>query len=80
MRSIPLREIRKQIEKFLIYAAEHPELEFFVTMIGSKLAGYTGEEIASLFINFDIPDNVIMNDQYARSINEKRQHLFIEKS
>jgi len=80
MRSVPLHKIKRQIRYFIQYATEHPELEFFVTMIGSKLAGYSCEEIASLFIDYNIPNNVIMNEQYARIINEKRQRLSIEES
>lgn len=45
----PLYKIKGYILRFETYAAQHPELRFFVTEIGCGLAGYTPEEIAPLF-------------------------------
>jgi len=70
MRSVPLRKIKKQVVEFIRYATDHPELTFFVTAFGSKLAGYTEAEMASLFVDLSIPENVIMNIEYAKHINK----------
>jgi hypothetical protein len=48
-RQIPLLEIRASVERFLKYAAEHPDLRFSVTRIGCGLAGYADAEIAPMF-------------------------------
>lgn len=37
------------VERFLNFAAQHPELRFFVTPIGCGIAGYTPLQIAPLF-------------------------------
>jgi hypothetical protein len=44
-----LSEVREGVERFLIYAREHPELEFRVVRIGCGLAGFTNGEMAPLF-------------------------------
>ncbi len=47
--TLPISKIKIYVDKFLIYAAEHTELEFLVTKIGTGLAGLSVEEIAPLF-------------------------------
>jgi len=37
------------VAEFLVYAADHPELTFKVTAIGTGLAGYQHEDIAPMF-------------------------------
>lgn len=41
--------IEEEVAGFLEFAAEHPELRFVLTPIGTGIAGYGPEEIASLF-------------------------------
>ncbi len=44
-------EIRKYVNKFLMFAYKHPELYFYVTPIGCGIAGFSEQEIAPLFAN-----------------------------
>lgn len=46
---LPLPEIATHVQRFLDFAAEHPELQFHVTRVGCGLAGYTDEQIAPMF-------------------------------
>jgi hypothetical protein len=65
-RSIPLNEIGKGIQDMLIYAKANPSKTFLVTKIGTNLAGYSTDEIRSLFLklkNF-IPENVILPKEF----------------
>ncbi len=41
--------IKPYVDKFIDFAAEHPELDFLVTRIGCGIAGFTPDEIAPLF-------------------------------
>lgn len=43
-------ETRAAIERFILFAKNHPELKFLVTMIGCGNAGYSTEEMAHNFI------------------------------
>lgn len=56
---LPLRgsgnTIEHHVDVFLTFAAEHPEIHFFVSAIGCGFAGYTEAEIAPLFV--DAPGN-----------------------
>jgi len=67
-KSSSLTEISFGIEKFLKFAKEKYTLTFYVTKLGSSLAGYTVEEIKNLFLDAHyhnmIPDNVILPKEY----------------
>lgn len=49
LQSLPLEEINKYVENFVVFAWEHTELYFFVTRIGCGLAGFTDADIAPMF-------------------------------
>ena len=44
-----VEDIRPYVDEFIRYAAEHPELFFYVTRIGCGIAGFKDREIAPLF-------------------------------
>jgi len=54
------------IEHFLRFALDNPNLKFYVTKLGSSLAGYSVEEIKNVFKNslHLIPENVILPKEY----------------
>lgn len=62
----PLSEIQKHIWTFIDHAWAHPDETFYVTKIGSERAGYTVEEIATLWKTSKrkVPSNVIMPEVY----------------
>lgn len=49
IRTLPLIEIKKHVDDFLQYVDEHPQIHFFVTAVGTGLAGYKHSEIAPMF-------------------------------
>jgi hypothetical protein len=49
LRQMPLGEIERHIAIFKDFAASRPELLFFVSAVGTNLAGYTHQDIAPLF-------------------------------
>lgn len=55
---LPLNAISVQIRKFLKFAQQYPNLHFLVTQVGCGLAGYKAKQIAPLFFEHDVPDNV----------------------
>lgn len=69
-KSSTLDEIRAGIAFFLGVAISSPHKKFYVTKLGSSLAGYTIEEIRGIFLNLKeewgiIPsDNVILPKEY----------------
>lgn len=54
-----LSDIAKDVEDFIVYAKEHPELSFIITKIGCGLAGFDEYQIAPMFksapINCELP-------------------------
>lgn len=65
-RSVSLNRIGKGIQDMLLFAKGHPGKLFFVTRLGSSLAGYSAEEIKGLFERLKrwIPDNVVLPIEY----------------
>ena len=62
IRTLPLRQIQDQVDDFIQYAKEHPELKFKVTRIGCGLAGYEDKDIAPMF--YDAPDNCYFDEEW----------------
>ena len=51
---------KKAVVHFFECAKGHPELKFFVTLVGCGIAGYTPEEIAPLFKDASKLENVYL--------------------
>ena len=58
IRTLQLDTIRTYVDHFLSSFAKDSHLTFFVTAIGTGLAGYSHEEIAPMFK--DAPDNCVL--------------------
>jgi hypothetical protein len=65
-RSISLEQIGKGLQDLMLFAKNNTDKKFFVTKLGSSLAGYSVDEIKSLFEKLKniIPDNVILPKEY----------------
>jgi hypothetical protein len=63
LQTLSLPRIQDQVDHFLHFAEEHPNLEFLVTKIGCGLAGYTVADIAPMFQQ-SIPKNVILPKEF----------------
>lgn len=68
MEKYPLEKIYEGILRFLKFAESYPQYKFYVTKIGSHLAGHSIEEIAEQFkraaVLIKIPNNVILPKEY----------------
>lgn len=51
-----LLDIAASVTRFCSYAAQHPELTFYVTRVGCGIAGYDDSDIAPMFAG--APSNV----------------------
>lgn len=47
--ALTLEQIQPAVQRFLAYAADHPETEFLVTRVGCVLAGHKDADIAPMF-------------------------------
>jgi len=63
IRSLPLAEIEKSVDRFLAFARAHPELTFDIAAVGCRLAGYTPAEVAPFFR--DAPSNCYLHPEFA---------------
>jgi hypothetical protein len=64
LRTLPLEEIAKYVDKFLEETKEHPDKKFLVTKIGTGLAGYSSAEIAPLFKGAIDLENVYLPSEF----------------
>jgi hypothetical protein len=63
-RSYPITQIEKEVNEFLDIARKTPDLEFLVTAFGTEKAGYEIYEIAHLFYDKIIPQNVLLPQSF----------------
>jgi hypothetical protein len=62
IKSLSLEQINENVEVFIEYAKEHPELNFMVTRVGCGLAGYSDAQIAFMFK--DAPSNCYFDEAW----------------
>lgn len=63
--------IRPYVDEFIRFAADHPDLHFFVTEIGCGIAGFTPEEIASLFRDAVEVQNISLPGRFWHVLRQK---------
>jgi len=69
IRTLPLDKIEFYVYSFLTEAMEYPDTEFLLTKIGCGLAGYSEDQIANLFKDKFIPENVTLPESFFNIIN-----------
>lgn len=69
LRTLPLDEIQRWVQRFLAYAMEWPDLKFQLTPIGCGLAGYQHSQIAPFFAA--APANVILPPEFAQILGKE---------
>jgi len=56
--TLSLERIGMYIAGFIYYASFHSELDFQVTRLGCGLAGLDDEDVATIFLGENVPDNL----------------------
>lgn len=56
-------EMKAGVSRFCSYAGQHPELTFWVTRLGTGIAGYPAADVARLFSR--VPGNVVLPAAFA---------------
>lgn len=67
---LPIYKIKVYVDRFIWYAQIKHMCKFYVTKIGCGLAGYTPEQIAPLFKEALYLDNVILPEDFIKSISK----------
>jgi hypothetical protein len=74
IRTLPLPQIREHVKGFKSVALVCPNLRFFVTAIGTGLAGYKHTDIAPLFKN--TPKNCFLPDAWKELLPDGEQYNY----
>lgn len=69
-RVLPLDRIQKYVNNFIFDASNYPELTFFVTAIGTGLAGYAPDDIAPMFVNAVDVENIYLPESFWKVLTE----------
>ncbi len=64
-----LDQLAVEATEFAAYAATRPDLLFRVTEVGCGIAGYTPEQVATLFQS--APENVVLPDSFLRVLGRQ---------
>ena len=64
-----IEEIREGVDTFIAYAKQHPELRFHIRKVGYDKAGYTIEQIATLFNNAKDVTNILLPKEMMTILN-----------
>ena len=69
-RSKTPEQISTNIRKLYNYAERNPDQEFLIAYTGKgwNLNGYTNSEMASMFSNSPIPDNMVFEKEFSELI------------
>ena len=60
--------IKPYVDDFIAFAKDHPELFFYVTRIGCGIAGFRDKEIASLFKEALVLENVCLPETFVKAM------------
>lgn len=71
LRTRRLDQIRRDVNVFLQFAAEHEEMTFKVSKVGCGLAGYKSEDVAPLFV--EAGKNVMFTEEWEEIIGKLRE-------
>ena len=61
--------IKPYVDDFVEFARQHKELFFYVTRIGCGIAGFRDEEIAPLFAEAQLLENVCLPQSFVKALN-----------
>lgn len=76
LKTLPLGAIESFVRQFLHFATQNPHLTFYVTPIGTGLAGYQHHQIAPMFR--DAPANCVLPNQW--QMRENNLLLDVDKT
>lgn len=73
--SIDRDTIVRQIGGLYHTARRHPELAFYIAYSGTgkNLNYYTNEEMASMFAVYEIPENIVFEEEFAKLIDGQNE-------
>ena len=70
-----IEAMRENVDRFIAFAKQHPELTFLVTRIGCGIAGYTVAEVAPLLAGAAELQNVWQIAAHAIAVAQRRRAL-----
>ena len=73
IKTLPLSDINKYVKDFIAFADKNNNLQFMVTPIGCGLAGYTQEQIAPMFSECLLLNNVQLPEEFLAVLSKEKE-------
>lgn len=73
IQTLPLPVIEAGVQRFLAFAAQHPELDFEIQALGCRLAGYQPVQIAPFFTG--APANCYFHPLFAAVLRARGENV-----
>lgn len=73
LKTLPLNKVASYVAEFKDFASLHSDKEFYITAIGTGLAGFTHEQIAPLFVHS--PQNCIFPKTWEKYLGANRRYF-----
>ena len=73
-RTLSIEEIKPFVDEFIEFVKTNENLSFLVTEIGCGLAGYKVHEIRALFLQEEVPDNVVFSKEWFQTYKETERY------
>lgn len=70
---LPLSEINLGLQRFALYASQHPRELFVLTPIGSGLTGHSRSQITLLLRAIALPENVVLHRAWIGGVNDSTE-------
>lgn len=74
LRVLSLLEIKRHVDKFILFAKRHSSITFNVTAIGTGYAGYKHDDIGPMF--YDAPFNCVLPFAWRDYVSKEHGHKF----
>ena len=75
LKSVSLANIKHQLEELIEYARINQDLTFWMTKIGTNLAGYSVEEIQNVFFQLEFPYNIALPIEFCNRYEIERKFI-----
>lgn len=68
IKTLRIHEIKPHVDRFIKFAIKNPQLKFFVTEIGTGLAGLKHKDVAPLFKEALMVENIYLPEKFLNEL------------
>lgn len=66
MKRLPIEQLESSLDRLIECANKNSDLTFFMTKVGCGIAGFKVGQIAQLFFDREIPENIVLPREFVK--------------